>query len=98
MSGIFDSLPSRRAIIERRHVVEAIETAKVYWQMSRDHADTVAAAADVRPVNFTGRNSGVQKKTERRLAFLKAVATEKGLTSRKAIAGAASTICCCCAC
>ncbi len=27
MSSIFDSLPSRRAIIERRHVVEAIETA-----------------------------------------------------------------------
>ncbi|HTM95815.1 MAG TPA: DUF294 nucleotidyltransferase-like domain-containing protein, partial [Croceibacterium sp.] len=43
MTSIFDSLPSRRAIIERRHVVEAIETAIVSSADKRSPREIIVA-------------------------------------------------------
>ena len=65
---------------------EAEELARVYWQMSRVHADTAAQAADARPVKFSGRNSGPQEKTAMRTEFLRKVAAETGISRRQLLA------------
>lgn len=59
----------------------AMDAAKVYWQMSRNWADTVGHAADVYPANFRNQNNGPQKRTLARKAFLGSIATgEQGET------------------
>ncbi len=68
---------------------EAQDRAKVYWQMSRDHADTVYHAEVARPERHTGRNKGTQKKTEERAAFIRMVADELDTSNREAIASQA---------
>lgn len=68
---------------------DAVEQAKVYWQMSRVHADAVQAASEVRPDRFTGKNKGPQPKTVRRIAFLRSVATKIGSTKRASVIAAA---------
>lgn len=54
----------------------ATEEAKVFWQLSRVHADDVANAEAVRPEKFSAKNTGQQGKTEKRLAFLKRLRIE----------------------
>jgi len=71
---------------ERR---EAQEQARVYWQMSRMHADTVTYAADARPINFTAKNVGEQKKTTKRRAFLRSISEEIGTEKHEAVAAEA---------
>lgn len=60
----------------------AIEDAKIFWQLSRVHADDVASAEAERPTKFLGRNTGKQNKTTARLAFLVLIKVE-GDTRKK---------------
>lgn len=68
---------------------DAMERAKVYWQMSRDWADTVAQAADVYPTKFTGKNVGTQSTTEKRKTFLKMFSRRLNTSNYEAIAATA---------
>ena len=62
----------------------AMEDAKVYWQLSRVHADAVTAAERARPAKFTAQNIGATKKTEARRALLWTYRRELGVTARRA--------------
>lgn len=66
---------------------DAMEMAKVRWQMSRDAADTVANAADAHPKQFRGTNAGIQGKTNARLSYLRE--TFKGSEKQEWIAAKA---------
>jgi hypothetical protein len=68
---------------------QARDNAKAYWQMSRNHADTVVHAVDARLQNFTAKNSGLQIKTKSRLEFLRRVSKEIGDKKRQVVAIAA---------
>lgn len=48
----------------------AIEDAKNYWQLSRVHADAVAAAEAARPSKFSGQNKDENRKTAKRKELL----------------------------
>ena len=66
--------------------IGAMDAAKVYWQMSRNHADTLTHAEIAKPTRFTGQRKG--KKAERE-DFLRQVAEEIGSTKRQAVCLAA---------
>ncbi len=63
--------------------------ARVYWQMSRWHADTVVHASDARPRSFTAKNKGKQCKTAARNEFLMRLSGEIQSTKHEAVASAA---------
>ena len=54
----------------------AIEDAKIFWQLSRVHADDVANLEAERPTKFSGQNTGEQNKTTVRLSFLVGIKVE----------------------
>lgn len=64
----------------------AQDQAKAYWQMSRNHADTVYHAERARPTRFTGQRKGRAADRER---FLCEVAEEIGSTKRHDVCKAA---------
>jgi hypothetical protein len=68
---------------------QAMEAAKVYWQMSRKHADSFAYAEAAQPERFTAKNKGQQSKTIERQEFLRQVAREIGTTKRQSVCLAA---------
>lgn len=67
----------------------ASDEAKVYWQMSRNHADTVTHAEVARPSKFTAKNVGPNAMTLRREDFLRSVAEGLGTTKRDRVCIAA---------
>ena len=67
----------------------ASDEAKVYWQMSRTHADTVAYAEMARPTKFTAKNTGQRDLTRRRREFLQSVANKIGTTKPQQVCRAA---------
>lgn len=75
--------------LSQEHRAAAQDRAKAYWQISRNHADTVYHAEIARPERHTGRNKGTQKKTEDKIAFIRSVADECGTRKREAIASLA---------
>ena len=52
---------------------EASDKAKVYWQMSRNWADTVANSADARPRKFTGKRKLCLEVEDARFAVLQRI-------------------------
>lgn len=48
----------------------AVGEAKVYWQLSRVHADSVASIEALGRAKFTGQNKGESQKTLKRRTFL----------------------------
>lgn len=53
--------------------MEAMEAARVYYQLANEHSKTVVNAVTVRPPKFTGQNTGMQNKIQKRIKFLKGV-------------------------
>lgn len=70
---------------ERR---DALDEAHALMIASLEHAKTVAAAADVRPVKFTRRNAGPQAKTRARADFARGVAAAHAGAKRQILAAA----------
>ena len=71
--------------------IAATEAAKVYWQLSRSAADTVAIAAGLRSSKFDGPNKGQQKTTADRTEFLFKIAKRARTTKHEAVAEYAIT-------
>lgn len=69
--------------MERR---DALDQAHALMVGALNHAKTVAAAADVRPVRFTRQNKGAQPKTAARLEFVRKVAEQCAHKKRQALA------------
>ena len=66
--------------------LDAAERARVYAEVASHHMEQVARCEQVRPTAFTGKNTGTQKKTDRRAAFLRTLAADFGTTNREALA------------
>jgi hypothetical protein len=69
--------------VERR---DALDQAHALMIVALKHAETVAAAADVRPVKFTRRNAGPQNKTRARAEFVRALADANAGAKRQVLA------------
>ncbi len=67
----------------------ASDRARVYWQLSRNWADTVAHSIEVRPPNFTGKRKLSQVTEDARVAFLKRIYEESGENGRQGLANEA---------
>lgn len=63
----------------------AVEDSKIYWQLSRVHADAVAAAEMARPTRFTAKNQGENAKTKARRELLQQHRERVGKATRKAV-------------
>ena len=63
----------------------AMERAKIYWQLSRDAADTVVNAADADRARLLGQNSGTQKATTAKAEFLLTIAKKIKQTKHEAV-------------
>ena len=68
---------------------EALEAQSIYYQMAADWRATALRAEELRPTSFTGRNKGVNPKTQLRLAFLENVARERRVVKQIALAAMA---------
>ena len=64
---------------------DAMERAKIYWQLSRDATDTVLNAADAERARLLGQNSGTQKATTARAQFLLTIAKKIKQTKHEAV-------------
>lgn len=81
----------KRALTAKTEVErqDAHDQAHALMVMSNNHAQTVLAVADLRPVKFSRRNSGTQPKTAEKRDFLATLAREIGTQKHAAIAAAA---------
>jgi hypothetical protein len=70
---------------ERR---DALDQAHALMIGALNHAKTVEASADVRPVKFSRQNKGVQSKTAARLDFVRGIAAQCKDAKRQALAWA----------
>jgi len=78
-----DMLNSELSSDERR---DAMERAKVHWQLSRNAADTVVNAADAHPIQFRGRRKLTEKADRARFECLWRIYQQTGLTRRHDLA------------
>lgn len=71
--------------LSSREQRDAMERAKIHWQLSRNAADTVVNAADADRGRLLGQNSGTQKATTAKAQFLLTIAKKIKQTKHEAV-------------
>ena len=73
----------------KEDLLAAQDASRAYWMMANDWHATALRAEEITPQKFSARNKGQTEKTQRKRAFLRAVARKIGTTKRQAVALAA---------
>jgi hypothetical protein len=71
--------------LSSREQRDAMERAKIYWQLSRNAADTVVNDADADRRRLLGQNAGTQKATTAKKQFLLMIANKINQTKHEAV-------------